>query len=1807
MTKILTKRWFWITCVFAVINIVGLAKIVSVLEGQESGLQVESFSPRGECLRESKIEVTFDQPMVSASGPAGPEVSSLVQFDPPLKGSFTWTSPRKLTFWSEEQLAACSEYTATISSEMTSLLGYSFGQGRTFKFNTPPLRFTNISQVGYDRRARARLGLEFNNKVVPQEVRRHLTLKKTRDENVEFDLITTNPGYTVLVRTEPLSEAGPLTARLSQNLNAAGGGLGLAGETTRTVRIEPGIHIGTADARCPSWGDPYIRVRCTQVPHLETARECLQISPQVDFTLENYWRGLKLRGKFQPGERYTVRFLKGFKSGTGAYLGQDVTREVVIPDLRPDLRFRTRGHYLSPRGNLLIPLETVNLNRAEVRIEKVYHNNVVHYLRDQDYRRQNTALGHEVATTEITYPDERNAAQQRNVDLRQLLGGDPSGVYLISARDPNNRWRRDRQLTIISDLGVSVKTSQRDLLVWVNTISEAKPVSGATVTLYSASNQKLIAGKTDEEGVVHFRDFETSEQLEAYAVVVRKGSDANALVFSRNRVQDSSFEIGGRPYLREGYEALVYSERGIYRPGETVNVHAIVRGAKRQMPGRFPVTLRIISPDGRQMREYSVPLSNEGCADFRTALPSYALTGGYRAKVSVPGAKEAIGSHSFRVEEFVPDHLTASVTAPEGNYRAGDTLEFEVSGSHLFGSPAQNRKVDARCRFVESRFRPESFHGYSFRDQEKGFKPIAKKLGEARLDESGKHLFTLKVPEEIKGPSLVKAVFTANVHEVGGRTVSAGLERQVFPHSVLVGAKRKAKGHSAIGKQEEFDCVLLDPDGLPLEEGSVSVKVYRIIWHTVLRRDQQGRFRFESDRELKEAGAFNCEMQQGTGTCHFTPQECGNYLLRFQAPRGEHSATISFYCGGGTRTVWNMEEPDTVELTADRESYVPGQTARIALKSPFPGRALVTLESDHVVSSQTFALEGNTTEISFPVEQTWSPGVYCSVTVIRAVTPGQEWHGHRAFGIVPLRINHDSQRLRVELDVPEKIRPERPVEIGLRATDGGGNGVAAELTLAAVDEGICQMSRYSAPDPIPFFYGKRRLGVDTSDLYSALMPEVKRPVGSDSLAGGGRRKRHDRRLLNPIAARRVRTVSLWKSEIRTSEDGRASVSFDIPRFNGQLRLVAVAASQRRFGIAAKKILVRKPLMIKCSSPRFLAPNDEFEVPVTVFNHTGTGGKVKITAESGSDLKALSPATFEKNVEGDSDRTTRLKFRAPELPGKVEMSVSAVLGDERDTRKVELSVRPPATLSHVCGRGEVEAGEVAEVDLPNDWVAGSSSYRIRFSAKPALQFGESLSYLLRYPYGCAEQTTSRVFPLLCLSDIATLVETDRFRGDEVDPFIQAGIWRLISMQTYDGGFAMWPGGGRPAPYVSVYATHFLLAAQKAGHKVPENNLNEAYSYLKTVARGPRRETHALSTRAYACYVLAKAGKPARSSTIRLYERRDKLSTSSRFQIAVVLAEMGEDDLIDELVGGGEVAGTEADALADHGFSSVVRGDAILLSALLKLRPRSPHVPLLAERISGSMQNGRWKTTQENAFALLALGRYARKRATETDDFTARVRIDGRELGRFTHRDQPVFEPDEISDGKLHINVEGEGRLYYYWTVDGIPLSEKVPEKDRSIAVRRRYLNRDGRPLDLSEVKQGQVVIAEIWLRAERPADNLVVSDLLPAGFEIQNPRIVTRDTEMPEATVPFNFGSGSEGQFVSRRNARRLKPEHLEMRDDRLLLFCDLNDGGVSYYRYILRAVTAGTFKLPAVSVACMYEPEIQSAHGRGEVRIVREQ
>jgi uncharacterized protein YfaS (alpha-2-macroglobulin family) len=1540
-----------------------------------------------------------------------------------------------------------------------------------------------------------------------------------------------------------------------------------------------------------------LKIELSSAVNPDVAMKFVSVKPAVKTHASAQGNELLLVGAFVPGTVYDVAIAKGLPAVDNATLESDYTTTVKFPDLQARLDFQSEGMFLSSSGFKSVAIESVNVDKAVLAIDRVYRNNIFHCLvndywypyryygrgdddeddsddgdddADMHVAPVQHTLGDPIARKKIALRTAHNKKVVTTVSLEPYVKKHEPGLYRVTLA--HDRSESATRWILITDLGIVAKRGDEHVTVWVSSFKDLGAVADANVTLISDQNQILGEGQTDARGLWTVK---LPKKKRPFMITVQRGGDFSFLVFGKTEIDLSPFDIAG-DNARRGYDAFVYGERDIYRPGESVEGVAVVRDRALAAPPQLPLVAKHF--DGNDEREsfrLTMNADGSGIAPFTLKLPPYARTGHHR--IDVIAGKEVIGSYFFQVEEFVPDRIKVEIKPKTKDAAPGDDLVVDVDSVYLFGPPAANLAVDTRVRLVPSVFQPDGFEGFSFANYDRKFDPREIASDSGTLDANGVHELKVAIPPRMLVPSSLEAIVTTRVQEQGGRGVSAVAHVPVHPWKRYVGVRREGEGYPAAGKPVTFEWVSLSKDGKPLGGGALRAELFEDQWHTVLRKTSNGGYDYESTRDsvLLSTKAISAGAPRGTFT--FVSGGYRTYRVVVSDPESGASAETEFCAGGWGYSPWAMKNPGRLQLDLDKSEYAPGDVATLQVRAPFAGKLLVTVERDEVMYSAIETLTGNTGTVRVPLAAEMRPNAFITATLVRAAKDLEPGEAGRAFGAIAVNVDREANRLQPSIKAPAEMRSHRKLPVDVTAEPG------AVVTIAAVDEGILQLIAQKTPAPFAYFYRRITLGVMTHDIFAQLLPEV-RP-NRKKVAGGGEGKEGGAQYVRADSIRRAKPVAYWSGALKADASGHARFTFDIPDFNGGVRVMAVAHRGRRFGSSEAMVRVHDPLVLTATPPRFVAVGDQVSVPVTLRNDTGRAGSFVIESRTdGERSPAGRGSRAPLGMTNGTEKTIYLPLQIPPQPGQIDLTLNATGNGETASTTLTIPVRWPLPP---------ESDETSGAFLQNATFADDAKTFMPMSVErtlvispfPAVRFRGKLTYLLHYPYGCVEQTTSSVFPLLYFGDLAKELDPDAFANNASESMVREGVRRLGTMQTISGGFSMWPYGSAPWPWGSTYATHFLVEARRAGHQVEPGIYDRALAYVAGDAKAKMQSgSDDLERVVYDLYVLARAGKADVGMMDYIREHQlPRLDASSKALLAAAYAAAGNPRMIDTLLA--NVQDADAVARASGGnLESPVRNRALLL-AMLDAAPNDPRIPRIVERLSRDASDRYW-STQESSLALIALGQFFRRQRV-TAHYSGTVYAGSRMVGTFTATNAVFRNIKSTAPLRVTFNAGyTPGAAYYSLTTRGVRNTAAFRPTSDGIKLSRELLTRDGKPLDPAGVRQGDllVCVTKVESTAGR-LDNVVVQNLIPAGLEVENPRLAT--------TESFTWITGEVSACTN-----------TDIRDDQVLYFVELPESGTLTYYTLLRAVTPGVYVAPPPYAEAMYARANHAVGERG-VLIVR--
>lgn len=1771
------------------------------------GGQVREFTAD---MGQNALLLVFDTPYGTVEGPVE-EGRLPLTLAPEIPGQWAWISAYALRFSPEQGLPAGTAFEVRLDPAALPREQPPLAEPHRLTAATPPFVVTDMrlaeTDVTTDAVVRARLAgrVRFSHEVRPQDFLEHVRLidPAKPGEPVPLSLTTgyvSNEISFVTERLRKTTEPRDLVLTVGKELSPVNGGaLGQDMTLTRPFGIDPVLRLmGAAPVERGATAFS-LRLDFSAPVSPDQARSLISVSPAVAFTLRGRAdESLTLEGPFAPGARYTVSVSPGLSALDGARAESPLSVEVAVPDLTARAAFADPGLYLTARGAETLRIEAVNADQAQLSIDRIHANNLFYALATQGYdllRDEGWSgaiarvLGDRIVEEWITLPKTRNTLHHVPLALGERIGKERPGLYRVQVNLPG-QWRVSQRYVCITDIGLTAKRADDDILVWTARFSNLAPAAGTRLTVLSDQNQVLAEGAAGPDGLWRATLPKNDDgRATPFVVLARapQGDDFSFLLFDATRADTQGLDTGGALLPPSGLRAFVFGERDIYRPGETARTALILRGRDLNAPPPVPLAVSVADPRGREAYARTVTTDEAGWAFLDLALPGSAATGPFT--MAVRAGEDVVGEYRFQVEEFVPDRIRVEVDAP-GEAAPGAEIPLAVRAAWLFGPPAASLPVEVRARIEARPFAPKGFEGFAFGRLEGEFEPREIFAEEGSLDEDGAFTARLRLPGGLTPPAALTLTVAGRVREQGGRGVTAARAVAVHAYPAYPGLGVPGREGFAPGAEVALPFVWITPDGGTAPDAELTAQLVEERWQTVLRRAADGSLRYVSVSDPRVVQTRQVRAVDGKGSLSFVPPGLGGYRIALGDPASGAAAETRFWVSGAGFGAWATSDGARVEIMADKKDYRPGETAVFQLRSPFPGKALVTLERDAVLRHQVVDMPGNTAEVRFVLDEEHAPNVYVTAVVVRKVGDIAPGEPGRAFGSTPVNVSREARRLAVSTEAPELSRPGTRLEATAKTAPG------ARLTLAVVDEGVLRLISQKTPDPFAYFLAKRGLDVESFDIFSLLFPE---PRGNRARPGGGISD-DESRYTGSAPIRRSRPVTFFSGPLTADASGLARFAVDLPEdFQGALRIMAVAAHEGRFGSSETAARVKSPLVLLPSFPRFLATGDTALAAVTLRNDTGRAGEfsVRLAAEGAAEVE--NPA-FTLSLPEGGEGLALFTLRAGDKEGEIDLRVTAEGNGETSRASETLAVRaksPPVTS--VSGRAlEAAETELIAPDMSPDVgpiTPGSLRRELTIGNQPLLRFGGQLERLLRYPYGCAEQTVSAAFPLLRFEDLAQTLAPHLFADASPKAMVQQAIARLGTMQADDGGFAMWPAfgsgwSGAPSsePYVSVYAAHFLVAADRLGFAVQPGLLGPALDYVGRQARGSGTGASALRVRAYACFVLAQAGRPERGVMDALRERHlAAMPPDARALLAASYALVGEAEQARGAAAFGDPVFTAARESGGD-LDSPVRARALTLLGLSYSVPDDPRLAPLATDLSARLSADAWFTTQETALGFMALGHYLGQRR-EAGSFAGEVILpDGSRHA--VSSDKTVTLRDIRGDGPIVVRLDegfSPGAALISLRATAAPTGPLPPES-QGLSVARAFLDREGNPVDLAAVRQGDLVVVRTEVASQSGrVDNVALLSLLPAGFEVENPRLTSTER------LPWM-------ETLS-------DPLWQDLRDDRTAVFASITAEKPLTVYTLLRAVTAGEFAVPAPLAEAMYDPGVYARGEAGRLSVTRGQ
>lgn len=1559
----------------------------------------------------------------------------------------------------------------------------------------------------------------------------------------------------------------------------------------------------------------------------ELPRLCIQFSERLAAGVTDWAKYFKVDGKdpqsvnaearqicldgLKHGRRYEVNVREGLPSAISTEkLSKSADLSVYVRDRAPSVRVTGRGYLLPNRGQQGIPLVTVNTEKVGIEVYRIGDRNLAQTLQSGDFQRQISSYDVETLKEKSgakVYEGDLVVAQKLNEDvttafpIAEAIPKLQPGVYVLTAnidtgRERNGYRQPATQWFIVSDIGLTAINGEDGMHVFVRSIADATPVVNTNLRLLARNNEVLGTAKTDSRGYAKFdASAKRGEGGQAPAVVVAETDGDYAFL----DITTAAFDLtdrGVKGRTTPGpVDAFIYTDRGVYRPGEGVHLTALARDRAGRGSG-VPLTLIYSRPDG--VEHSRVSLADEGLGGRATKfnLAGGAMTGTWRVRVHTDPKAPAIAQASFLVEDFVPERLELKLEPAVTALSPEIPGSVKLSGRYLYGPPAVGLAVEGEIAVKPMTRDVPGFPGYKFGAADEAFAPIRKPIeGLPSTDTDGKADIQVVLPALPRTSKPLEADVILKLRESGGRTIERTVSLPVDMKTARIGVKPGFTNNQAPEDDiAHFDAIVLDAAGKRVAAKGVKWELLRLDqryqWYS-----RDGSWNYEPITSTRRVGGGTVEVKDSEPAHISARLNWGRYRLEVSTGDG---LLTSYVFSSGYYADEAADSPEMLDVVLDKPAYRAGETARIKIASRTGGRALVAVLGSGLAASQEADIPAGGGEVSVKVSEDWNPGAYVTVMLYRPMDETAKRMPSRALGLKWLAIDQSRRTLSVSAEMPEKVKSGTRVMLPVKV-QGLAEGEEARVTVAAVDLGILNLTRFETPKPQDWFYGQRRMGADIRDLYGRLIDGMRAERGKLRSGGDGSASGLTMQGSPPVEA----TVAMFSGIVKVAADGTAQVPFDMPDFNGTVRFSIVAWSADKVGSASKDVIVRDAVAVTAAAPRFLTLGDKARLEIALHNVEGKAGTYTITGQYEQDGSGKSQPGFERAVAlGQGERKREAFELAPGEVGLTQLAVRVTGPDGIDiARKLTFDVKVPAgdvrrlTVSSIAKGGKLTLSS----DLFHDLVAKKSRLTVTMGPSAGFDVPGLLASLDRYPYGCAEQTTSRALPLLYVNDVARRIGIAS--DDRIKERIEKAIERVLDLQDASGAFGIW-GPSDGDIWLTSYVTDFLTRAKEKGHKVPDLAFKQALDRLQNFIGYAKDFEQGGEGRAYALYVLARNGR-APVGELRYYAdtKLENFSTPlAQAHLAAALSMTGDKPRAEKAMAAAlKSAGEPADVVIRRDYGTAMRDGAALIALASEAGIAKGEMPRMVDIVAKAYKAKTYTSTQEQAWMLLAA------RALSEEGQSMRLSLNGE-----AHTGQLVkgLSPEDLNANALTIVNQGEAAVDAVVSVIGAAMTPE-PAVERGFSVERTYYTLDGKEVDLksatggtSTLKQTDRLVVVLKVKAAETGGRILLVDRLPAGLEIENPRIVD---------------SGDLKSFGWLKTT--LKPQHSEFRDDRFVAAFDFfgkssrrnSDGddddtepaSEATVAYVVRAVTPGSFVHPAATVEDMYNPErfARTASGRLEV------
>ena len=1511
-----------------------------------------------------------------------------------------------------------------------------------------------------------------------------------------------------------------------------------------------------------------------------------------------------------------VEVFQGIQSEDGFKMKENFSKKVSFDQVKPSVRFLKSGTILPSSNNLKINFEAVNLSAVDVKVYQIYKNNILQFLQDNDLNgsRNLRKVAQPIAKQKIIL--KKNNLQNFSkwnayaLDLSKIINAEPGAIYRVEItfkqkyslykcgssavedeeeepvdndevkssngyddyyyddyswyerEDPctNSYYYNNTVFTnvIASDLGVIAKRGENgSYLFAVNDIVSTEPVSGAKIKLYNYQQQLLSTITTDGDGIA-------TAEIPKYAYFAIVTKDKNTTYIKLDDGQSlsvSNFNVGGEA-LQKGLKGYIYGERGVWRPGDTLFIGFILNDAESKLEKSHPIKFKMSDPQGKAVYQAVQKYNESNHYRFTVATKPTDITGNWEAKISIGGVNFY---KSIKIETIKPNRLKIKNSFADKQISVNYTNNGTLSVAWLHGAVAKNLKVEMQAKFMRQETKFKGYEKYDFDDDVRNFQTEEVNVFSGKLNENGTTPVFIKPQITAQAPGKLKVVFQTKAFENGGDFSTDVATATYSPYTTYVGIKAPEAnkyGMLETGKINKYSVVSVDEFGKPKQASNLDVRVYKVEWRWWWNSSDDDLSRYNSSEVTTAYKNFVVSTDsKGNGNFQFSVPEgdWGRYLVRVSDGKGHATSTTSIidwpYWSGKTKS-GSGETANMLVFTSDKEKYAVGENAKISFPSSSGGRALVSVENGSKVIKTIWAnTSKGETQIEIPITDKMAPNVYIHISLLKPHASTLSDAPIRMYGIIPIDVINKKTVLEPQISMPKVLKPEQKTTIKVSEK----SGKEMTYTLAIVDDGLLDLTRFKTPNAWDKIYAHQALGVKTWDIYDDVIGAYGGKInqifsiGGDADLGGGNAKK----------ANRFKPVVIFLGPFKLEKGQTKSHTISLPNYIGSVRTMVIAGDNKTsaYGSAEKTTPVRKPLMVLATVPRKISPSEKVTLPITIFAMENQIKNVTVTLKTNKGVRVIGSSTQNLNFASPNEKMVYFNIEVDDVIGIAKLEVIATSGSERATYPVELDITNPNPITNEFVDVIIEPNSSKTINWKTFGVTGSNKANLEVSSFPTIDFGRRVDFLIQYPHGCVEQTTSSVFPQLFLADV---MDIDTTKKQNIQKNLNAGIQKLGGFQLSNGGLSYWPGNQYADDWGTSYAGHFLIEAEKKGYVLPISFKSKWVNYQQNESKKWRfnKQYHNDFAQAYRLYTLALAGLPDMSSMNRLRETAG-ISNESRLRLAAAYAIAGQKKAAIVLING--VTSVNDPNLYGYYYGSEDRNKAMILETYLLVDNKAKAFDL-AKKIAKQLSENTYMSTQTTAYCLYSMSKFVKINGSKglnfsysssgkSESITSAKSIASRSLAAKSGSNSVTIK--NSNNNTVYVRVLNSGIL---------PVGEEKIIRNNLVA-NITFKDKKGTSLNLSSVNQGTEIVCQVSIRNSSPesVSNIALSQIIPSGFEIMN----TRYTD---------FGSFAEN-----------KADYIDIRDDRTQFYFGLGAGESRTFTILLNATYLGYYYMPGIQCEAMYD------------------